>query len=91
METQQIAHAVHVGDILHFADCLDILHTLPDNSVDCILTDPPYGISYQSLSRRLALTTIANDGPAAYALLDNVLAIACPKLKLDSHVYVFGL
>lgn len=24
------------------ADCMDILKKLPDNSVDCILTDPPY-------------------------------------------------
>lgn len=24
------------------ADCLDILKKLPDKSIDCILTDPPY-------------------------------------------------
>ena len=27
-------------------DCLKVLKTLPDNSVDAIVTDPPYGISF---------------------------------------------
>ena len=30
----------------HHGDCLDILKTLPDNSVDSIVTDPPYGLSF---------------------------------------------
>jgi len=25
------------------ADCLDVMATLPDASIDCVLTDPPYG------------------------------------------------
>lgn len=29
-------------------DCLDVLKTLPDNSIDSIVTDPPYGLSNQS-------------------------------------------
>jgi len=24
-------------------DCLDIMKYIPDNSVDCVLCDPPYG------------------------------------------------
>lgn len=28
--------------MLYNADCLDILKTLPDGSVDCVITDPPY-------------------------------------------------
>jgi hypothetical protein len=31
---------------LHLGDCLDILRTLPDNSVDAVVTDPPYGLSF---------------------------------------------
>ncbi len=30
----------------HLGDCLDILKTLPDDSVDSIVTDPPYGLSF---------------------------------------------
>ena len=29
---------------LHLGDCLDILKTLPDGSVDAVVTDPPYGM-----------------------------------------------
>jgi DNA modification methylase len=31
---------------LHHGDCLDVLRTMPDNSVDSIVTDPPYGLSF---------------------------------------------
>lgn len=30
---------------LHLGDCLETLKTLPDNSVEAIVTDPPYGLS----------------------------------------------
>jgi len=30
--------------ILYCADCLDIMKQMPENSVDLVLTDPPYGI-----------------------------------------------
>lgn len=31
---------------LHLGDCLEVLAGLPDNSVDSIVTDPPYGLSF---------------------------------------------
>lgn len=30
---------------LYNGDCLEIIKDIPDNSIDCIVTDPPYGIS----------------------------------------------
>jgi len=30
----------------HLGDCLEVLATLPDESVDAIVTDPPYGLSF---------------------------------------------
>lgn len=33
-------------DVLTHGDCLDVLHSMPDNSVDSIVTDPPYGIKF---------------------------------------------
>jgi len=35
---------------LYCADCLDVLPTLPTGAVDCVVTDPPYGVGYQYLS-----------------------------------------
>ena len=32
--------------IVHTGDCLDVLRTLPDCSVDSVVTDPPYGLSF---------------------------------------------
>jgi site-specific DNA-methyltransferase (adenine-specific) len=31
---------------LHHGDCLDVLRTMPDASVDAIVTDPPYGLRF---------------------------------------------
>jgi len=31
---------------LHHGDSLDVLRTMPDNSIDSVVTDPPYGISF---------------------------------------------
>ena len=36
--------------ILH-GDCLDVMRDLPAGSVDAVITDPPYGIDYQSAWR----------------------------------------
>lgn len=30
---------------LHLGDCLDALRDMPDNSIDAVVTDPPYGLS----------------------------------------------
>jgi len=31
---------------LHLGDCLDVLRTMPNCSVDAVVTDPPYGLSF---------------------------------------------
>jgi adenine-specific DNA-methyltransferase len=38
-------------------DCTRVLRTLPDASVDLVVTDPPYGVRYRDRLNR----TIAND------------------------------
>lgn len=37
-----------LGFELHLGDCLDTLRTLPTSSVDSIVTDPPYGMSFMA-------------------------------------------
>jgi DNA modification methylase len=32
---------------IYFDDCLNLLRRIPNNSIDLILTDPPYGIDYK--------------------------------------------
>ena len=33
---------------LRLGDCLEVLKTIPDNSIDSIVTDPPYGIGFMN-------------------------------------------
>lgn len=33
---------------LHNTDCLEIMTKIPDNSIDCIVTDPPYGVNFKN-------------------------------------------
>ena len=28
-------------------NCVDLMQTIPDDSVDCVVTDPPYGIKME--------------------------------------------
>jgi DNA modification methylase len=35
-----MTHTIHLGD------CLDVLRTMPDCSVDAVVTDPPYGLAF---------------------------------------------
>ena len=34
---------------LHHGNCIDVLRTMNDNSVDAIVTDPPYGLKFMGL------------------------------------------
>lgn len=77
------------GITLIHGDCLVEMKKIPDKSIDLVLTDPPYGMNYQS-SRRTATSKfrkIEND---------NVLGWVCSfmtecfrVLKDDRHTYIF--
>ncbi|MDQ2906225.1 MAG: site-specific DNA-methyltransferase [Chloroflexota bacterium] len=79
----------HSAAQLLLGDCLNLLGGLPDNSVDCILTDPPYGYDYLSRSKKLPKVRIANDGHCAIPLLRRALQLVYPKLKADGVGLVF--
>lgn len=42
-------------------DCLEMMKEIPDGSVDMVLTDPPYGMSFQSHRRKEVYNKIKND------------------------------
>lgn len=48
-------------NIIYNKNCMDMSSAIEDNSIDCIITDPPYGISYQSNGRTKKFAKIAND------------------------------
>ena len=74
--SRTIAPSAIVGDAtLYQADCRDVLRGLPDNSIDSVVTDPPYALV--SIQKRLgkpgsapvkvADVNASNDLKAAYA------------------------
>jgi hypothetical protein len=65
---------------LHLGDCLDVLPTLPDASVDAICTDPPYELTF--MGRKWDSTGIAFN-PAVWAECLRVL-------KPGGHLLAFG-
>lgn len=74
-----------IGDCtLYLGDCMDVLPTL--GKVDAVVTDPPYGMSFQSNYRNNKHMRIANDENAELAV--NVIGWA---LANTTHsVYAFG-
>jgi site-specific DNA-methyltransferase (adenine-specific) len=46
---------------IHHADCLEFMKQLPDKSIDLVLTDPPFGMSFQSGHRIEKHNKIEND------------------------------
>lgn len=37
---------LHSGSIIHVGECLEVMRRMAENSVDSIVTDPPYGLSF---------------------------------------------
>jgi site-specific DNA-methyltransferase (adenine-specific) len=73
-------------------DARELINDVADGSVRLLLTDPPYGMDYQS-NRRWSTTApdkIANDGQEeSQDLIQDVLAKTMLKLKDDAHVLMF--
>jgi site-specific DNA-methyltransferase (adenine-specific) len=65
------------------------IHELEPDSVRLVLTDPPYGMDYQSGFRKEEHSKIQNDKEDAGKELSEALAALYPKLYADSHVLVF--
>jgi len=74
------------------ADCLEWLPTLPDNSVDLIIADPPYGINYISgwYKNGNPFTPIHNDKTFNRSLNQARMLECYRVLKNNSASFVFA-
>lgn len=71
-------------------DCLEVMRGIEDNSVDLVVTDPPYLMNYRSNRRVVAdrFRKIANDHEA-HGLIRDYIAECYRILKDDTAVYMF--
>lgn len=73
--------AITVGDaVVYFGDCRDVLKTLPNNSVDSVVTDPPYELGF--MGKKWDSTGIAYD----VTVWQECLRV----LKPGGHILAFG-
>lgn len=87
-----IYHETEHG-ILYHGDCLDIMKTLPDNSVDAVVTDPPYGIKMSkgcdgygvSAGRQYSDTWDSSRPPMPY--FDAILSLCVPTLMFGGNYF----
>lgn len=68
-------------------DCFEINKSIQSESIDLILTDPPYGMEFQSGYRKEKHDKIANDDNLDW--LPDWLKDQYRILKNDSHAYIF--
>lgn len=67
-------------------DCMELFPQIPDGHVSMILTDPPYGISYQNNFTRQRHSVLAGDNGIDYERFANE---SYRILKENSHAYFF--
>ena len=93
-EQGEVIKIINISDKIKNGDSLEILKTLPDNSIDIVLTDPPYGIDYKSnrseYKNSITSRGLLNDSKEdAFYLLDETCKILLDKTSQDSHLYFF--
>lgn len=64
------------------------MKTIPDRSIDFVLSDPPYGINYRSNQRTERFDHIANDRDT-FPLIEAYLSECQRILKDDTAIYLF--
>jgi adenine-specific DNA-methyltransferase len=80
---------------LWHGDCAELVNELPDG-IACVVTDPPYGINFNSNSVRRGASEKYNrlihdddDPEVAVANFKKVMELVIPKLNEDADLYVF--
>src|SRR3990167_8059957 len=73
-------------------DCWDVLPEIPNNSVDLVITDPPYGLNFRSArpSDAKKKDFIANDkAEDLVPLIQKVIPELIRIMEKDSEIYWF--
>ncbi len=77
---------INLSDRIYCMDCMDLFSQIPDGYVSMILSDPPYGISYQNNFTNAKHQVLDGDGGIDYELFAHE---SYRILKADAHAYFF--
>lgn len=72
---------------IYNGDCFDFMKQIKSKSVDMVLTDPPYGMSFQSHRRKNVYKKIENDTSLEW--LDKYFSECERIMKDDTAIYCF--
>ena len=72
------------------ADCLDVMKRMSDNSIDAIVTDPPYGISFMSKGFDTFKKEGMTDNQAFQADMTPLFREMLRVAKPGAHLLAFG-
>lgn len=73
-----MTHGIYKGD------CIELMQRIDNDTIDCCITDPPYGVNFQSSHRTESLPKILNDE----APFVDWIPIVFQKLKLGGGAYM---
>ena len=78
-------------DYIECGDCLELMKDIPDGSIDLIVTDPPYLISYKTNYRKDKTHKFCTEinGDNDEELIRNYMAECFRILKDNSAMYCF--
>ena len=74
---------------LYNGDCLEVMDRLIEEGVkvDCVLSDPPYGMNYKSNYRKEKYNTVSNDNNLNF--LGDFFSKCHNLLNENTHIYCF--
>jgi DNA modification methylase len=78
------------GIVLFHGDCREVLPTLARESVDLIVTDPPYGVNWNGTTRLRTSTLGSITGDDGTLDIPSIIGLALRTLTNHRHLYVFG-
>ena len=72
---------------IYLGDCLEVMKDIDDKSIDCVITDPPYGMNFKSNYRKIKYNHIKNDDTLDW------LPEWCKEIKRvikdNAHIYIY--
>ena len=83
---EETGNSIILSDQIYCMDCMELVSQMPDGYVSMILTDPPYGISYQNNFTNSRHQVLDGDEGIDYELFAHE---SYRILKDNAHAYFF--